>query len=42
MINVLGKHCRENKNILCSLFFLVHAVYEIIWKNTVESRAGHR
>jgi hypothetical protein len=39
MINISDKSCRENQNtILCSTAFSENrAVYEIMWKNMVES-----
>jgi hypothetical protein len=38
MKNVSEKRCRSNQNTFCvqQLFFENRAVYEIIWKNTVE------
>jgi hypothetical protein len=37
MRNVLDKHCRENKNTHFMLtFFLIRAVFEIMWKNILE------
>ena len=38
MRNVAGKSCREKSHILCSITFSENcAVYEIMWKNVVES-----
>ena len=34
MRNLSNKRCRENRN--TTFFFLNHAIYEIVWKNTVE------
>ena len=39
MRNISEKICRENQNILCSIIFFSEnrAVYEIMWKNIVQS-----
>ena len=45
MINVSDESCRENQNthfMFSNVFSEKRAVYEIMWKNTLQSRTGHR
>jgi hypothetical protein len=35
MRNVSDKICKDN-NLLCSITFFNHAIYDVMWKNTVE------
>ena len=44
MRNVLDKSCRENQNphfMFDTFFSEYHAVYEVMWKHTVEQERSH-